>query len=92
MKNQNLNKGDKILCKNDIHNSRINFTKGIEYYIVAIEHKNDNYDDDGSNYYYYISDDNSQIIVSENERLIYNYFYTNQEVRNMKLKKINDDK
>ena len=91
MKNQNINKGDKILCKKDYCNNRMKFTKGIEYYIVTVEISTNIFDNYSDNYTYYFSDDNRRIITSNSEYGLYSFFYRMTEVRNLKLKQLNNE-
>ena len=82
MKNQNLNVGDKLLCKKDLTTSYSIYHKD-RYYIV---HFIINYDDD---YQYLISDDkNTYSSFKYDEEYLYTYFYRKNEVRKIKLKKL----
>jgi len=92
MKNQNLNKGDKILCKKDYFNNLMKFTKGIEYCIILVEINTNIFDNYSDNYTYYFYDDNSRTMTSDSEYGLYSFFYKLTEVRNMKLKKLNNEK
>ena len=94
MKNQNLNIGDKLLCKNSSKNLSSNefpiysgpsLSKGLEYEIVDIKYNHENID---TGYYYYVSQNNNRIVGHTNEFLFYTSFYTKNEIRKIKLNKL----
>lgn len=84
---QNLKIGDKLLCKKDFFFIGTNFYKGREYEIYNIRKIEDEY----FNYYSY------SLIDNINSELLYlidadldDIFYSVKEMRDMKLKKINE--
>ena len=93
MRNQNLNVGEKLSCKKDYINNKISIRKDEEYEISDIAINDSSLIDGDENviYYYYILDDNNSKIEIRNDEDMNRYFYTNQEVRNMKLKKIYEE-
>ena len=84
MKNQNINVGDKLLCKKYLNiGSSSHFNYG-EYYIVSniiIE-----YD------YLYIIDNNNYGYLFINSDYLYSHFYTKKEERKIKLNKLINEK
>lgn len=89
MKKQNINKGDKLLCKEGFTSSMINFYKNKEYSIRDIKLTDHNYDYD--DYVYEFIDENNKIFTIWYEDELYNYFYTEKEVRKFKLKQLNEE-
>jgi len=95
MDKQNLNIGDKLLCKNDLkslvsNNTSLLFFKKGKYYVVdEIRLINDIFVD-YNEYFYYIIDDNNERYSFWMERYLYTYFYTKNEIRSMKLNEINE--
>ena len=81
MKNQNLNKGDKLLCKKNYNNSYMRFTKGIEYYVSAIEINSNDYK-------YYFCDDDDLVISCVDEICFFDFFYIKNGIRKIKLEKL----
>ena len=79
--------GDKLLCKismlDDFYEDK--------YYIVT-NIKKDTYSN-CDNYLYNITNEitNQTCICSFNEEYLYNYFYSNSELRKYKLKKLNEN-
>ena len=98
MKNQNLNIGDKLLCKNYLKTEYSRLIEGDYYLLVDFEIFNHeeycdvnytfydeyNYDD----YVYYIDDNNHHSFSILDEKDLYKYFYKKNEIRNMKLEKL----
>ena len=84
MKKQNINKGDRLLCKNNLW---CVFNKGEYYYIEYIE---DNVTGSIHNLIYYTKDNNNVIYPIIDEHFFHSHFYTKKEERNMKLTKLNE--
>ena len=86
MKNQNINVGDKLLCKKYLNiGSSSHFNYG-EYYIVSniiIEY---------DLYCYIISEDNNYGYPFINSDYLYSHFYTKKEERKIKLNKLINEK
>jgi len=84
MKKQNLNIGDKLLCKKSIH---AYFNKDEYYYIGDIRIINTfRYEE----YIYEIKIDNVVGVSIGNDITLYNHFYKKNEVRRIKLKTLNE--
>jgi len=87
MKNQNLNVGDKLLCKKNLNELYASFNKN-KYYIV--------YDiklfDNNTDYCYYIEFDKKKYYSFRySVRFFYEHFYTKQEERKIKLEKLYEE-
>ena len=82
MKKQNLNIGDKLLCKIDVNKSYLTLTKGVEYIILSA-------DIDVLYYKYNIIDDTNKDFYYIEE--FDDYFYTKNEVRKIKLEKLKNE-
>ena len=88
MKKQNINKGDELLCRTTLSNKYIDIFKKGKYYIVwEILVFND-----PSVYTYYICDETGMLTPFRyDEKILYKYFYSKNDVRNMKLKNLEND-
>ena len=84
MKKQNLNIGDSLLCKKNLSLELHNFFNKNKYYIVCFVNIF------GDDYSYDILDEDN-IVFTFLPKHIRTYFYTKREVRNIKLKKINEE-
>ena len=87
-----LKVGDKLLCKKNIKISNVFFYAG-EYYTINYIFKyifyNYNYrEKEGFDIYIKCG---SKRYCFNREHHIYDYFYTTQEIRKMKLKQLNDE-
>jgi len=89
MKKYNLKIGDILLCKKDYIYSKISFSINKKYEIIQIVYNS--LENNNNSVYYYVYDDNNSSIEIRNDEDMNRYFYTNQEVRNMKLKKIYEE-
>ena len=87
MKKQNLNIGDKLLCREGIHIKEFTyFYANKSYNIGFIEIRNDDY-------CYYITDENDRYYrFSINSDYLYSHFYTKKEERKIKLNKLINEK
>ena len=87
MSKYNINVGDKLLCKLDYCSIITKFHEGREYEVFSIKNE-----DDYFNYYSFLLKDyiNNEIIFIDDIDLN-SAFYSKSEVRNMKLKKLNND-
>ena len=84
MKKQNINIGDKLLCKDNLYE----IFKKYKYYYVdnVIDFSTDN-----SEYFYDIRTEYDTILPFFQEEYLYTYFYRKNEVRKKKLEKINEE-
>ena len=93
MKNQNLNKGDKLLCKKDSFYSNYVLTEGIEYEILSIIVNyipTYNHYSIIGDYNYYIKDDDGELcLIYETD--FYDFFCSKNELRKIKLTKIYEE-
>jgi len=89
MKDQNLNVGDKLLCKNDYVINKISIHKGREYEITEILLNAWVVNDGDERFYYIIDDDDCKVEIQRIEELN-SFFYTKNEIRKIKLKKLED--
>jgi len=83
MKKQNINIGDMLLCKKTYCHCTEELTKGHRYKVIEIIN-------DSEDYYYLISNNECKFVVSGTEIVLYDNFYTKNEVIKMKLKKLYD--
>jgi len=84
MKKQNLKIGDRLLCKESFFDSDDPYFHVDDYCIIYYIQKYVT-----NEYYYYISDENNKRYPFRfSPDLLLTYFYTKQEIRNMKLKKL----
>jgi len=85
MKDHNFKVGDKLLCKKDYIHHKISIHKGNEYIISDSLFETEYYT------FIYIIDDNNVKVEVQYEKDIYEFFYTEKEVRNIKLKKLGNE-
>lgn len=89
MRTLNIKVGDKILCKKSEHRTELYLTKGIEYVIFEV---NDFYFmGEYLHSTYTVIDDkyDDRDFIGDDE--FNEYFYNNIELRNIKLKKLNEE-
>lgn len=86
MKKQDIKVGDKLICKKDFNILNISLTERIEYTIISIRIIHDYVGE--YEYYYTISDNNHKDMTIADEEDLYTYFYSDKEVRKMKLKRL----
>ena len=86
MKKQNINIGDKLLCKISFLSNSTYIIKGKYYYIKYIDIINVARKD---YYFYYLEDFESLVCCDEKE--FCKYFYTKQEERKIKLEKLYEE-
>jgi len=84
---QNFNVGDVLICKNSEDVTWLSLTKDLEYVILDIEYHKSYYNN-SSHYYYYIIDDKFRDLDFSFEEDFDRYFYTKNELRKIKLKKL----
>lgn len=87
MKKQNINVGDRLLCKKDFSDDSNRFRKG-RYYLVWDITNDISYDDD--DYIYQIEDEQDMLYGFYYSELLCSHFYMKNELRNIKLKKLNE--
>ena len=83
----NFKVGDKLLCKKDSITKYSRYKKNKYYYIEDIDDPVYDYEE----YSYYINDDNNNNIYFWKEYDLYEYFYTAQDVRKLKLKNLYEE-
>ena len=84
---KNIKIGDRLLCKKSLFNSSMTYFYAREYYTI-----NEIQSESDGEYSYYIIDNNGYTMpFSFNNNTLYAYFYTKQEMRHMKLKKIYEE-
>ena len=93
MKKQNINIGDKLLCKISFLSNSTYIIKGKYYYIKYIDIINVARKD---YYFYYLEDFESLVCCDEkelccDEKEFCKYFYTKQEERKIKLEKLYEE-
>jgi len=81
MKKQNINVGDRLLCKEEIDKI---FIKDKYYYVDDIK----NFSTDYSEYFYDLRSEFNTILPFFSESYLHQYFYTKQEERKIKLEKL----
>ena len=83
----NINLGDRLLCKKTFYDMSYPYFCANEYCNIYFIQK-----DDPVDYYYYISDkDFKKYAFSFSDKKLFEYFYTNQEIREIKLNKIYEE-
>ena len=82
MKDQRLNIGDMLLCKNDMTDF---FCIGIQYKVNIIQKNN------MTSYYYGLINDSNLLFPFYDEDYLYTYFYRKNEARKLKLIKIYEE-
>jgi len=88
MKKQNINVGDKLLCKKNLFNSESTYLIEFEYYYVCeITPTNNNYTD----YIYMLICEQYQPVNFRYYGEFCEYFYTKQEERKIKLEKLYEE-
>ena len=96
MKNQNFNIGDKLLCKSELKVSIGDFKSNKYYVIVDINIHKDYYvffeDDIYDDYTYFFICDNNIKYGFWYKSFFYDYFYTKNEIRELKLKKLKHER
>ena len=83
MKKQNINKGDRLLCKEDFSGA---FKKYKYYYVDNFK----KYSTNNIDYFYYIRTETNAVLPFYNEEYFYEFFCTKKEERNIKLTKLNE--
>jgi len=86
MKNQNISVGDRFLCKETFFEGTYTYFHSNKYCNIYFIQKDDPYE------YYYISDENfKKYPFRFSEERLFTYFYTSQEIRAIKMKKIYEE-
>ena len=85
MKKQNINIGDKLLCKKDFSDLSYRFLKG-RYYLVWNIINDIVYDNE--DYIYQIEAEQEISYDFYFEKILYDHFYSNSELRKIKLEKL----
>lgn len=90
MKNQNLKAGDKLLCKKPLVNTYASYLIEFKYYHIY-EVSNINEYEDYADYDYAVMCEHCQIVNFRHEDEFHDYFYTEKQVRKIKLLKLNEE-